>query len=321
MKHYFKTILSVTSVLLLISGCNTGPKAAKPAKIDKSLERVSINGYISTMTEAAFEWKSFEDKNVVGVMVYRNDPHSKTPNKLLEVGDINTPLQTHFVDHHLKPQTNYHYRFASYNVRNEQAIASKQVDVLTKPLINSVSFFAATDALARSAKLIWRPHTDKSVVAYRLERRKNGDEAFMKIALLKGRLNAEYIDQDLDDNTRYEYRIFALTHHDVLSKASKSVAVITKAPPPPIQHVKASQGKASTITITWDRLKDAQSYTLYRATKAKGRYSLIAKDLHKSSYKEQIKDAGRTYYYKVIQVSQDGLEGALKSAIAVQVQL
>lgn len=316
MNSYLIKILSATSILVLLSACTGAPP--KPAQVDKSLPKVSINGYLSDMTAAAFEWKPITDARVKGVIVYRNDPSSKTPNKLLQIDTVKNAKVTHYLDDRLKPETLYQYRFATYNAKGDTSLATKKVSVKTKPLIASVSFFSTSGSLVRAAKLVWRPHTDNSVVAYRLERRQNGADKWRNIATIKGRLNAEYIDTDLKDNTRYEYRLKSITYNDIISKPSQSVAVITKAPPAPVNTINASQGKAGVIKVSWkdDNKANIVYYQVYRATSETGRYKLVADRLKTMRYNDKVSKPSQQYFYKVIGVNKDNLGGELKAVKA-----
>jgi fibronectin type 3 domain-containing protein len=315
MNSYFKRILSATSILVLLSACTGGPSASKPQKVDKTLPQVSLNGYLSDMTSAAFEWKPITDSRVQGYIVYRSDPDSQKPNELQETEKITNARITHYLDEDLKPGTLYHYRFATYNAQGGVSVASEQSDVRTLPLLPSVSFFSTAEAMPRSAKLVWRPHTDNSVVAYRLERRQGGTDKWRKIATIKGRLNAEYIDEGLEDNTRYEYRLRSVTYDGILSEPSDTAAVITKAPPKPVSTISASQGKAGIIEIDWQVEADSKAtyYRLYRATSSNGNYKLIADKLTATHYSDKIKEPGKRYFYKVSGVSEDGLESDIET--------
>ncbi len=316
MNRYTKIILSVTSTLLLISGC-TGA-SPKPVEVDKTLPKVEINGHISDMTAAAFEWKPIVNSHVTGVIVYRNDPASKTPNKLKQIDTVKNARITHYLDDELKPETLYQYRFATYNAKGNTSLASKKLSVKTKPLLQSVSFFTTSESLPRAAKLIWRPHTDSSVVAYRLERRQSGSDKWRKVATIKGRLNAEYIDEGLKDSTRYEYQLKAVTFNDIISKASKSAAVVTKAVPTPVKNITASHGKAGVIEVKWqdENSANVRYYQVYRATSEDGRYKLLAERLNTMRYNDNVSKPGQQYYYKVISISKDNLSGELKAVKA-----
>jgi len=311
MRNYVKTILNATSILLFLSACTGGPSPSKEPKVDKTLPKPSLNGYLSDMTSAAFEWKPVTDSRVEGFVVYRNNPKAKEPASLLQIDTIKSADVTHYLDEGLTPGTLYRYRFATYAADRSVSIASEQLEVRTKPLLASVSFFSTSGSMPRSAKLVWRPHTDNCVVAYNLERRQGGAESWRKVATIKGRLNAEYIDKGLDDNTRYEYRLRSVTHNGIVSLPSDTIAVITKALPKPINTISASQGKAGVIEVSWSAGENAKVsyYRLYRATSSNGRYSEIADKIMTTRYSDRISEPSQQYYYKVVAVSPDGLAG------------
>ena len=316
MNSYLMKILSATSLLVLLSACTGGEP--KPTPVDKSLPTVELNGYLSDMTGAAFEWKPITDARVDGVVVYRNDPSSKTPTKLKQIDTVKSARVTHYLDEKLQPETIYNYRFATYNAKGHTSLASKKLEVKTKPLLGSVSFFSTSGALPRAAKLVWRPHTDNSVVAYRLERRQGGADKWRKVATIKGRLNAEYIDADLKDNTRYEYRLKSITFNNIVSKPSQSVSVVTKAPPAPVTSINASQGKAGVIKVSWkdENRANIVYYQVYRASSESGRYRVVADRLNTTQYSDKVAKPSQQYFYKVIGINKDNLGGELKAVRA-----
>ncbi len=315
MTSYLKKILSATSILVLLSACNGG--APKPAKINKSLPKVAINGYLSDMTSVAFEWKPITDERVKGIYVYRNDPSSETPNKLQQIDGVTNTKSTHYLDDDLEPETLYYYAFSTYDDKGNYSLANKKIKVMTKPLLNSVSFFSKAEPMARAAKLVWRPHTDSSVVAYRLERRLNGEKKWSKVATIKGRLSAEWIDHGLKDNTRYAYRLKAITYNDIVSKPSATVMITTKALPGAIGQITATQGKPGRIELQWKAspTSDVLYYKIYRANSKDGRYELIADHIKRMHYVNTIKEPSKTYYYKVVGVNKDQLVGDLNLVV------
>ena len=317
MNNYLIRILSVTSLLLLLSGCMGG--APKPAELDKTLPKVSINGYLSDMTSVAFEWQPIDDPRVKGFFIYRNDPDSEDPNKLKNIGAVTNAKATHYLDSKLKPATQYIYRFSTYDANANTSVASKEQKVLSKPRFAPVSFFTAAGPMARAAKLIWRPHTDHSVIAYRIERREGKSKEWKKAATVKGRLNAEYIDTELKDNTRYEYRLKAITFDDILSQPTRSVVVTTQPLPKPVDALTASQGKAGQITLTWKYTQPSKilHYRVYRATRENGTYTLVADKIKALQYTNKNLQPAQKYYYKVVAVNPSQLEGSLSMVTPV----
>jgi fibronectin type 3 domain-containing protein len=307
-----KIVLTATSTLLLFSGCAKMPGTPEKVKVDPTLERISINGYLTDMKAIAFEWKSISDERVKGIYVYRNDPGAVDKKKLVRVDTLKNRFSTHYVDSGVEPGTLYHYRFSTYNAQGAESKASKLAEVSTLPVLTSVSFFRSIGRMPRSAKLIWRPHTSLNVKGYRVERKDAGSDEWRVIEKIDGRLSAEFIDTDLKDNQRYEYRLRAVTFTGVVSTPSETVTVITKPLPKPVNGLKATEGKPKFITVRWtpSQKEGIDYYKLYRSDEPKDDFTYYAK-VQKNSFTDKIEEDGEAFYYKVTAVDKDGLEGEL----------
>ncbi len=308
MKLFNLQILTIILMTIFYSGCTKQPEA--PAKIitDKSLPVPVINGHLSEMNAIAFEWQSITDSRVKGFNVYRSNPEENNK-KLKRIATIESPYATHFVDTNLKPNTNYAYRFTSFNKDKAQSIGSKTYQASTLPRIASVSFFRSIGNMPRSAKLIWRPHTDTQIKSYKIERKLKKDTEWEEIATIQGRLNAEYIDLDLDDNEVYQYRLFAITYKDIKSVPSEIVTVVTKPLPATIRNVKATQTLPKKIILSWEpsQRENLLYYKIYRSANKDSGYDYHVK-LTETSFSDKIENDGEVYYYKVTAVDADGLE-------------
>jgi fibronectin type 3 domain-containing protein len=292
----------------LYSGCSKQPEVSQKVVIDKSLPTPKINGHLSTMDTIAFEWQSISDSRVKGFYVYRSDPKDKSE-KLKRVADVSSRYATHYVDEHLKPNTAYAYRFSSYKKDGIESLGSKTYRASTLPLIASVSFFRSIGNMPRSAKLIWRPHTDTQVKAYIIERKLKRDNKWEEIATIEGRLNPEYIDYDLADNEVYQYRLFALTYSGIKSVPSEIVTVVTKPLPNVIQNIETTKTLPRKILISWNpsQRENLSHYNIYRSDSENGSYDYYVK-LSETSFKDKIDEDGASYFYKVTAVDSDGLE-------------
>jgi fibronectin type 3 domain-containing protein len=314
-----KLLLTTTSTLLLFSGCAKMPGAPEETKIDPTLERISINGYLTDMKAIAFEWKSISDERVKGVYVYRNDPGAEDKKKLVRIDTLKSRYTTHYVDDDVEPGTLYRYSFSTYGAKGTESKASKLAEVSTLPVLTSVSFFRSIGRMPRSAKLIWRPHTSLNVKGYRVERKDPGSDEWRVIEKIDGRLSAEFIDTDLQDNQRYEYRLRAVTFTGVVSTPSETVTVITKPLPKPVKSLKATEGKPRVITVKWtpSQKNGIDYYKLYRSDEPDDDFIYYAK-VQTNSFTDKIEEDGEMFYYKVTAVDKDGLEGELVAVGAVR---
>ena len=142
MKLSFQTILTVTLLTLLFSGCSKQPSTPEKTVLDSSLPIVVINGYLTDMNSIAFEWKTISHSKVVGVAIYRGEPQG-VDKKLHLITKIKSKYKTHFVDNNVVPNTRYQYAFTTYNADEAESHSSDVTNVNTLPLLKSVSFIIA----------------------------------------------------------------------------------------------------------------------------------------------------------------------------------
>ncbi len=308
MRSLIHIILTATLAVLLFNGCSKTPSAGSKTLRDSSLPKVSINGTLVDMNAIAFEWKPLQHPRVVGVAIYRNNP-KKNDAKLHLIERIHNKNVTHYVDTDVRPNTKYQYIFTSFNQDGAESYPSKTVTVSTLPRLKSVSFFTSIGNMPRKAKLIWRPHTNPKVVAYEIQRQTLDDPEWEIIATVKGRLNAEYIDEDLDDDTVYKYRIRAITFDHLKSFPSQPVQVTTKPLPPTVTGVTATTEAVKQITVSWSpsTTRELDYYNVYRSGSSDGYYKRI-KQTRQTSYVDPIGKDGVGRYYRISAVDRDGLE-------------
>lgn len=305
-------VTSLSLSLLLLSGCGGTPKPADKESVvlDNSLPLIALTkrGTIVGMTSVAFEWGSITNPTVKGVYVYKKMPIAKGKSKLVYYTTIESRFSTHYVDNDVKPDTRYSYFFKAFSEKGEGK-PSRVVTVNTLPVLSSVSWIHSITGMPRVAKIIWRPHSNKKVNGYVMERKTLKVDKWQEIGIIKGRLNAEYIDEDLKDNFVYMYRLRALTYDGITSTPSVIVKVVTKALPKSITNLRATRAIANKINLNWD--KSVQEgfalYHLYRSKDIKSGYRLIAK-LQNNTYSNKIEENGQVYFYKVNAVDTDGLE-------------
>lgn len=315
--RYSHLIISILfSILpLLFSGCAGKSGAPGPVRIDKSLPQPSLNGYLSDTNAIAFEWKPISDHRVMGIRIYRDNPGTDD-RKVYRIATVEDTLHTHYVDTDLTPATKYRYRFTTYDSKGQESMPNKTFSAKTLPLPEPVSFFTATKELARSAKLIWRPHPDLRITGYRIERLDPGDEHFHSIEVIRGRLNAEYIDHDLGDDLIYRYRVSAIDFNGQQTAPSKVVTVSTKPLPQPPKQLQAQSGGIRSIPLQWEPSgsKDVVYYNVYRSDSRYGSFDYRAK-IVSTRFTDKTQKDGERYFYYVTAVDKDGLESLASATV------
>ncbi|MBD3799087.1 hypothetical protein [Sulfuricurvum sp.] len=309
--------LSISLALSLFSGCAPQPAPQKTVTIDSTLPTPIMNGFIADITSIAFEWKPVSDPRVVGYYVYRNTLGGEDK-KLERVATIDNRFATHYVDHDLKPNSEYQYRFATITKEGNESVASETMLVATQPMISPVSFFQSVGNMPRSAKLLWRPHPNGKINGYIIERQNATDQKWSEIATIAGRLNAEFIDRNLKDGQVYFYRIRATTFEKLSTEPSETIKVVTKPLPPEIKNIVATNNLPRAITLTWgpSEISDLSHYNIYRSANPNGSFEYHAK-LETTNFTDIITEDSKFYFYKITAVDKDGLESSL-SPVATQ---
>ncbi len=317
-------IISSAAFLLILSGCGVTPKPKEKVVIDNSLPIVKLtqSGTFIDMNAIAFEWSSIEDERVEGIYIYKQTIGEKISKQAKVSGPshyktINNRFATHFVDRNVKPDTGYIYSFKTFSKEAESKMSKEKV-INSLPVLQSVVWIKSIPNMPRTAKIIWRPHTNQKVKSYLVERRTLAESKWKRIAKIDGRLSAEFIDMNLKDSFVYKYRVRVLTFDGIISTPSDIVKVVTKKLPISIKNINATTDLPKKIDITWEKstTEDFARYYLYRAEKSNGSYKLIAK-LYNNRFTDSIDEDGKEFFYRVSAVEKDGLE-SIYDRISVQ---
>lgn len=300
----------LSAVLILLLGCANSPKVPENLTVDTKLPRVANIEYISDINSVGFEWSSVKDPTVAGFLIYRGEPEQK----LDRVGAVDNRFATHFVDSKdILPNHNYIYRFSLYTSDGRESVATDNLHIKTKPLLEPVSFIESVPNLPRMSKIIFRPHPSERIGGYVIERREASEEKWKNVGELKGRLNAEFFDKNLKDNTEYEYRVVAKTYDGILLDASDIVITVTKPLPEMVSGLTASSDLAKKIEIKWQKVPNDGngSYNLYASSYERIGFAKMG-SFKTTGAVEKIDEDGATRYYKVTFMDADGLESIMQ---------
>ncbi len=300
-----------TASLLILSGCGGNvPIPKKEAVIDTTLPIVELtaNGTIIDSGSIALEWKAIDDQRVEGVYIYKVSLDENDSNKNEYYDTVNSRFSTHYLDTKIEANSRYAYYFKTYSAKAESQ-KSETTIITSLPQLESVIWIHSTQGMPRSAKVIWRPHANEKVKAYIIQRRTLQESKWSDIATVNGRLNAEYIDENLQDNFTYKYRIRVLTYDGIVSKPSEEVSVVTKELPAEIMQIVASTDMPKKIEIHWrgTQASDFLMYRVYRSVSINGSYEMLA-ETKNSSYTDKIDEDSKEYFYRVSVVDRDKLE-------------
>jgi len=303
-------IAILTLFLILFSGCSTSLNKVDTAKINPALQAPKNIKTLSTMDSVGFEWGLVDDLSVDGFNIYRSSPDEQNKD-YLRVGTVKDRYSTHYLDEGLQPNSQYFYQIASYDKSGNESQSSEIIKVKTEPF-DAIPFVEAISNYPRKVKIIWRPYPNPRVKEYIIERSDLGSTKWREVGTVKGRLNVEYIDDGLKDNTPYQYRVIAQTYNGLKSPPSKAVEAITKPLPQVVQDIKATKDLPKRIDISWSPIsnKDIDHYIVYRSEKSDGSFTDIMKTKD-TKYTDPISKDGQEFFYKITAVDTVGLESPM----------
>jgi len=302
-------------------GCTKTVETPKEPIVDASLPRIEGIRTLAGSTEVGFEWTPIYSEQIEGYYLYRMNGNS-----MKKIATIKDKYVSHYVDSKLTPNTSYSYQMSTYSSdKHESALSSVASVTTTAPVaktatlgsVDSVSFINAVSGLPSRIKVIWRPHSFENVEYYVIERNEYKSSSWEEVGKVKGRLNAEYIDQDIKDNYVYRYRVKVKTNDGIVSKPSDTVEARSKALPKGITGVKATSDLPKKIILTWNAstTSDFSYYKIYRSPTSSMFYSFYGKTVN-TEFEDLVNENGKTYYYKVVAVDVDGLESKQEASIA-----
>jgi len=221
-------ILLIVVLMLFINGCNTNSIMSQ--QLDPRLPKLNSVKAVVGSTSVAFEWQSLANKGMDGVNIYRtksaNGYMSSSTKQLEKVGSVSSRFASHYVDTGLDQNTAYTYTFTA--VRGGFESSHGQVlDIKTLVPFEAVTFFQGFQKAHNTIKLIWRPHADKRVKMYKIERSTNS-QAWKWIDTVKHRMMSEVIDTYVAPGNSYAYRVIAVGFDDSISQVSSIVTIIAR---------------------------------------------------------------------------------------------
>lgn len=304
---------SLATFLLLYSGCTNVFNSATAPQVNQSVQTIDYNSIksISDITSIGFEWQKVDDPRVIGYNFYRTEI-AKGEKTLKLMGTIDSKFATHYVDKQLEPKTKYAYQISARLNDGTESITTDAYIAETLPRIVPVGFAQAISNLPNKVKLLWEPHPDSRVQYYRVEKYNTLINEWIYLANVKQRLSAEYMDTGLKNNTSHKYRVKAFSFEDVESAPTKVLEAKTKPAPKPTTEVKASTNIPKKIFITWSASgsTDVVKYDIHRSVYESFGFKKVGSvDNPTLEYTDSLDADGRTYYYKIIPVDKDGLEG------------
>jgi len=159
------------------------------------------------------------------------------------------------------------------------------------------SVSTSVDAATGMPKLSWKSVT--GAVCYRIFRSLPGETEYTLVAEQTAKT---YLDLQATVDSKYVYYVQAAGKHSEQDSLLTSVQITARCARPTVKTDITEDGQG---VITWNAVEGAVSYLVYRSTSASKSYQPIL-ETEDTSYTDPAVTAGKTFYYKVVAVSEKG---------------
>jgi len=223
MKRFSKYIYATAllPLAILLSGCATQGILAIGS--DDTLPKIIEVKHIVGKSSVGFEWPAIKDTRVDGIKVYRAIPQNTKDQRYTKIASIDDRYATHFVDRGIAPNQTYLYTFTTYSLIKE-SLPGTVIKIQTQEAFEPVSFIKTYNRDKGVVKILWNPHPNAEISEYIIERKISGGK-WKYLALVRGRLMPEYIDQSAAIGYTYAYRVIARSSSGVRALPSEASTV------------------------------------------------------------------------------------------------
>lgn len=260
----------------------------------------------STSSSITLGWDSVDSAD--SYKLYRS---SSSEGTYTEIVDQSTRSYT---DTGLDADTTYYYKVSAVNAYGTSDLStdvSGQTDTLSPPDIPTGLTVNSTSQT--TIALEWNEVAEAE--SYTLYRSSSETGSYGSIVTLHG--DTSYTDESLTASSTYWYKVEA-NNSEGSSGLSTAVSgttddIVVTLPDAP-SGLNQTGATASRITMAWNAVSGATSYSLYRSTSLNGSYTRV-NTTTATSMTDYGRSSGLTYYYKVSATNESG-EGDLSSAVA-----
>jgi fibronectin type 3 domain-containing protein len=199
-------------------------------EVDRTLPTLKGVKYIVSNTAVGFEWQPVARDGLDGINIYRSEPTPysvpSSTKELTKIATVSSPFASHFVDTNLKQNSYYTYTFTTIKGGRE-SLHGEVLEVKTLPPLPKITFFKGAQKAKNLIKLLWRPHPDKRVKEYVIERSVNGDR-WVRVGRVYNRMMVEFLDRFIVSGNRYQYRVFAVGFDGSYSMPSNTLTIVAR---------------------------------------------------------------------------------------------
>lgn len=265
------------------SNAVSGRTAKKPSKI-KVTSRNSTTLRIS--------WTG--DKNAAGYIIKRATSQN---GKYKKVGTVKGGDTTSFDNKKVKAGKTYYYQVEAYNYNGKKKGYSGYSSAVSGKTLSGTSITKVESTSSTKQTITWKKNNDAK--GYQIYQSTSKDGTYKKIKTISNKKTTSYKVTGLQPGEKYFYKVRCINKVDGVTGYSDYSTVrgarVAKA------VIKQAEGDSGTkIKLTWDEVKDADSFVIYRSTSSGGTYKKIGTaEGTATSYTDSKLQMTKMYYYKL----------------------
>ncbi len=242
---------SLSAVLILLALINIFAIGATTISFDGGLADVipvAPQNFmaVNSSTGVSIAWEQVND--TAGYKIYRQSLDGEYE----EIADVRGFAENSFTDTSVESGTEYKYRIKAYNAFNEGELSDESVVVyLSQPTVTKA--YSAYGGI----ELSWEK--SEGAEGYTVYRKSSDQDKV--IAEIQGDETCTLLDENVKNNSKYQYTVIAHKGFYRSSFAYKTSKVYITAPK--LVETKVNNGS---VTVYWESTKAADKYRVYRKT-------------------------------------------------------
>lgn len=220
---------------------------------------------------------------------------------------IKTVTGTTYTDKSAAAGKTYYYQYQTVGAvsgTNSDKCIAEEGERGVKAICAQPKVTVSVSATTGKATLKWKKVS--GAVRYDIYRSTNEEDGYVKITSVKG---ISYTDKAATANQLYFYKVKAVAKNSTYSSADMK-PVKAQSTYPQLTFKTAADTVTGKPRLTWTEIAGADAYQIYRSTSKKGTYAAIG-TAEEGAFLDKTAAAGKTYYYKVKAVGDNGVSGAL----------
>lgn len=272
----------------------------------------------NSLTSLNLGWSKNVDADFANYKIYRSkNPGVSVSSSLVKT--ITDQNNCNYDDTNLQENTTYYYKVYVYDVGGLFSESNEEMGITPAndpPL--AVTLFPAAAVLNSfsSIELSWSKSEDEDFSCYKLFRSNSAgvDSASLLVTTISDINSTQFIDEDLDENTEYFYRVFVF---DSYGKATGSNEEKGKTnvndPPEAVVLAQPAVQDSITLKLTWSQNNDSDfaMYEIYRSESSPVNTSTapiaIINNQQTTEFFDTNLEMNHQYFYRIFVKDESGL--------------